>query len=133
MTKYDKDCISEDKYREMLDYEEKLRKSDFIQTMYQTKNADNTILKLVQQTTLINFGFSYTDEDLENYRSTLRRFDRSTFNNYWIKNNIMGFPDFKIGQIFPNCKVVDKLNQTLKFPEDFLNEKPLVVIASSDS
>jgi hypothetical protein len=136
MSTYNKDTISEEKYRLMLNYEEQLRKSDFIQRMYQSKDTDETIIKLVQQTVLTKFGFRNNDADVEQYLDTLDRFDRSTFPQYWIKNNIHAYPDFTTGQFFPKCKVYDQLCQPLNFPDDFkyhLGGKPLVVIASSDS
>lgn len=132
-TPFDKDSISEEKYRSMLLYEEQLRKSNFIQTMFQIKNTDDTIILLVQKTTLIHFGYRAEDEDVRNYQDCIQRFDRSNFPVYWIKYNISGEPSFNVGDPCPESILLTAQEEQKIFPNDFLDHKPLCVIASSDS
>lgn len=117
----------------MLEYEEKVRKSDFIQDMFQSKDCDDTINELVQQSVLAKFGYRYTRKDMENYQQAIKRFDRSKFPMFWIKYNIIDFPVFKTNEPFPKCKVFDVDKNELIFPDYFLSHKPLCVVASSDS
>ena len=122
-------------YKKMLKYEEQLRKSDLFQGMYMSPDhtEDDSINELAQYLTLEHFGYEPNEENLDKYQLTANRFDKKELDVYWIKYNIYKRPDFKFGDMCPVVNVYDEYEKKYTFPNDFLNDKPLCVLASSSS
>lgn len=110
-----------------------LRKSDDIQKMYDENNNDGYVEDVVQTTLLHQFGYEPSGENLNVYRYLIGKYRQVLEVRdkvFFMKNNIMRQGTLKVDDIAPDADLLD-LNKESHCLQEFMNEKPLVILSGS--
>lgn len=130
------DTVPQPQALSMLLEEVKLRKTDKIQSLYDTYNQTEGgyVEELVQNTILTKFGYTPSPENLEEYRHMIWRFRQVPEVRdqiFFMKYNIMRDGHLKIGDPAPDVPLLqlDKTPCTLHGLMSL--DKPLIILAGS--
>lgn len=112
-----------------------LRKSDFIQKMYDEYYLHNNgyVEEVVQLTILDKFGFEPSNENLDIYRQLIwkyRQIPEVRDQIFFMKYNIMREGDLKIGDLAPDVPLLDIKGDYYNNLHSFM-DKPLVILSGS--
>ncbi len=121
---------------EMLQAEDKIRRSQEIQELYDQLKNNLELENVLQKNLLQSFGFEPTEENLLRYRRTRVFYaDDQEIKNavMYIKYDIMKKGDLRINDLAPDINLYHLDGSQTNLLEFMKQDRPLIVVGSSSS